>query len=164
MGEVKKDIKITVIAFVINYLFFYIPVSLYLSYYYGYNFFNLYMFFITCSYIFIVVVKREFLLLHKSYSEGVEMRKLSENEIKQISGGDGNDGQAELIAIGSLAGTFISPGFGSIAGAYIGDKVHSWATTATVSPSMSPSGIGLSSQFGSGRGTSSASSSAGSGS
>ena len=30
MGEVKKDIKITVIAFVINYLFFYIPVSLYL--------------------------------------------------------------------------------------------------------------------------------------
>uniref|UniRef100_UPI002020E4DE colicin V family bacteriocin n=1 Tax=Escherichia coli TaxID=562 RepID=UPI002020E4DE len=60
------------------------------------------------------------------------MRKLSENEIKQISGGDGNDGQAELIAIGSLAGTFISPGFGSIAGAYIGDKVHSWATTATV--------------------------------
>ncbi|HCN8008402.1 TPA: colicin V family bacteriocin [Escherichia coli] len=61
------------------------------------------------------------------------MRKLSENEIKQISGGDGNDGQAELIAIGSLAGTFISPGFGSIAGAYIGDKVHSWATTATVS-------------------------------
>ncbi|HGV0618330.1 TPA: microcin McmA, partial [Escherichia coli] len=24
------------------------------------------------------------------------MRKLSENEIKQISGGDGNDGQAEL--------------------------------------------------------------------
>lgn len=28
MGEVKKDIKITVIAFVINYLFFYIPVSL----------------------------------------------------------------------------------------------------------------------------------------
>lgn len=42
-------------------------------------------FFITCSYIFIVVVKREFLLLHKSYSEGVEMRKLSENEIKQIS-------------------------------------------------------------------------------
>lgn len=38
MGEVKKDIKITVIAFVINYLFFYIPVSLYLSYYYGYNF------------------------------------------------------------------------------------------------------------------------------
>ncbi|HFM0545860.1 TPA: microcin McmA, partial [Escherichia coli] len=54
-------------------------------------------------------------------------------------------GQAELIAIGSLAGTFISPGFGSIAGAYIGDKVHSWATTATVSPSMSPSGIGLSS-------------------
>lgn len=102
-------------------------------------------FFITCSYIFIVVVKREFLLLHKFYSEGVEMRKLSENEIKQISGGDGNDGQAELIAIGSLAGTFISPGFGSIAGAYIGDKVHSWATTATVSPSMSPSGIGLSS-------------------
>ncbi|EIN9807375.1 microcin McmA [Escherichia coli] len=80
------------------------------------------------------------------------MRKLSENEIKQISGGDGNDGQAELIAIGSIAG------------AYIGDKVHSWATTATVSPSMSPSGIGLSSQFGSGRGTSSASSSAGSGS
>ena len=110
------------------------------------------------------MVKREFLLLHKSYSEGVEMRKLSENEIKQISGGDGNDGQAELIAIGSLAGTFISPGFGSIAGAYIGDKVHSWATTATVSPSMSPSGIGLSSQFGSGRGTSSATSSAGSGS
>lgn len=110
------------------------------------------------------MVKREFLLLHKSYSEGVEMRKLSENEIKQISGGDGNDGQAELIAIGSLAGTFISPGFGSIAGAYIGNKVHSWATTATVSPSMSPSGIGLSSQFGSGRGTSSASSSAGSGS
>ena len=113
------------------------------------------------------MVKREFLLLHKSYSEGVEMRKLSENEIKQISGGDGDDGddgQAELIAIGSLAGTFISPGFGSIAGAYIGDKVHSWATTATVSPSMSPSGIGLSSQFGSGRGTSSASSSAGSGS
>ncbi|HFO5729137.1 TPA: microcin McmA, partial [Escherichia coli] len=54
-------------------------------------------------------------------------------------------------------------GFGSIAGAYIGDKVHSWATTATVSPSMSPSGIGLSSQFGSGRCTSSASSSAGSG-
>lgn len=48
------------------------------------------------------MVKREFLLLHKSYSEGVEMRKLSENEIKQISGGDGNDGQAELIAIGSL--------------------------------------------------------------
>ncbi len=45
MGEVKKDIKITVIAFVINYLFFYIPVSLYLSYYYGYNFLNLYMFF-----------------------------------------------------------------------------------------------------------------------
>ena len=40
-------------------------------------------------------------------------------------------------------------------------KVHSWATTATVSPSMSPSGIGLSSQFGSGRGTSSASSSGG---
>lgn len=75
------------------------------------------------------------------------MRKLSENEIKQISGGDGNDGQAELIAIGSLAGTFISPGFGSIAGAYIGDKVHSWATTATVSPSMSPSGIGLSSSL-----------------
>ncbi|EII6422729.1 microcin McmA [Escherichia coli] len=92
------------------------------------------------------------------------MRKLSENEIKQISGGDGNDGQAELIAIASLAGTFISPGFGSIVGAYIGDKVHSLATTATVSPSMSPSGIGLSSQFGSGRGTSSASSSAGSGS
>ncbi len=30
MGEVKKDLKITVIAFVINYLFFYIPVSLYL--------------------------------------------------------------------------------------------------------------------------------------
>lgn len=43
-------------------------------------------------------------------AKGVEMRKLSENEIKQISGGDGNDGQAELIAIGSLAGTFISPG------------------------------------------------------
>lgn len=43
------------------------------------------------------------------------MRKLSENEIKQISGGDGNDGQAELIAIGSLAGTFISPGFGDAA-------------------------------------------------
>ena len=145
MGEVKKDIKITVIAFVINYLFFYIPVSLYLSYYYGYNFFNLYMFFLS-----LVVT---FLSLW-----------LNENEIKQISGGDGNDGQAELIAIGSLAGTFISPGFGSIAGAYIGDKVHSWATTATVSPSMSPSGIGLSSQFGSGRGTSSASSSAGSGS
>ena len=47
MGEVKKDIKITVIAFLINYLFFYIPVSLYLSYYYGYNFFNLYMFFLS---------------------------------------------------------------------------------------------------------------------
>ena len=31
------------------------------------------------------MVKRKFLLLHKSYSEGVEMRKLSENEIKQIS-------------------------------------------------------------------------------
>ena len=84
------------------------------------------------------MVKREFLLLHKSYSEGVEIRKLSENEIKQISGGDGNDGQAELIAIGSLAGTFISPGFGSIAGAYIGDKVHSWATTATVSLDWPP--------------------------
>ena len=41
MGEVKKDIKITVIAFVINYLFFYIPVSLYLSYYYRYNFLSL---------------------------------------------------------------------------------------------------------------------------
>ena len=47
MGEVKKDIKITVIAFVINYLFFYILVSLYLIYYYGYNFFNLYMFFLS---------------------------------------------------------------------------------------------------------------------
>ena len=47
------------------------------------------------------MVKRKFLLLNKSYSEGVEMRKLSENEIKQISGGDGNDGQAELISIGS---------------------------------------------------------------
>lgn len=96
---------------------------------------------------FIVVVKREFLLLHKSYSEGVEMRKLSENEINKYLEVTEMTGQAELIAIGSLAGTFISPGFGSIAGAYIGDKVHSWATTATVSPSMSPSGIGLSSQF-----------------
>lgn len=37
------------------------------------------------------------------------MRKLSENEIKQVSGGDGNDGQAELIAIGAIAGTFLSP-------------------------------------------------------
>lgn len=92
------------------------------------------------------------------------MRKLSENEIKHVSGGDGNDGQAELIAIGAIAGTFLSPGIGSIAGAYVGDKVHSWATTATVSPSMSPSGIGLSSQFGPGGGSSSASSSAGSGS
>lgn len=64
------------------------------------------------------------------------MRKLSENEIKQVSGGDGNDGQAELIVIGAIAGTFLSPGIGSIAGAYVGDKVHSWATTATVSPSM----------------------------
>lgn len=37
------------------------------------------------------------------------MRKLSENEIKQASGGDGNDGQAELVAIGTIAGTFLSP-------------------------------------------------------
>jgi hypothetical protein len=39
----KVDTKTTIIAFVINYLFFYIPVSLYLSCYYGHNFFNLYM-------------------------------------------------------------------------------------------------------------------------
>lgn len=45
------------------------------------------------------------------------MRKLSENEIKQVSGGDENDGQAELIAIRAIAGTFLSPDIGSIAGA-----------------------------------------------
>ncbi|APV13811.1 TPA: TetR family transcriptional regulator [Klebsiella pneumoniae] len=45
----KVDIKTTIIAFVINYLFFYIPVSLYLSYYYGYDFFNLYMLFLSLA-------------------------------------------------------------------------------------------------------------------
>lgn len=52
------------------------------------------------------------------------MRKLSENEIKQVSGGDGNDGQAELIAIGAIAGTFLSPGIGSIAGSIAGAYVQ----------------------------------------
>lgn len=46
-GSKKVDIKTTIIAFVINYLFFYIPVSLYLSCYYGYSFFNLYMLFLS---------------------------------------------------------------------------------------------------------------------
>lgn len=45
------------------------------------------------------------------------MRKLSENEIKQVSGGGGNYGLAELIAIRAIAGTFLSPDIGSIAGA-----------------------------------------------
>lgn len=73
------------------------------------------------------------------------MKELLNFEIGYISGGDGNDGQAELIAIGAAAGTLVSPGIGSIAGAYIGDKVHSWATTHTVDSSMSPSGLGGSS-------------------
>ncbi|EBO9655642.1 TetR family transcriptional regulator [Salmonella enterica subsp. enterica serovar Berlin] len=46
-GSKKVNIKTTIIAFVINYLFFYIPVSLYLSFYYGYDFFNLYMLFLS---------------------------------------------------------------------------------------------------------------------
>lgn len=56
------------------------------------------------------------------------MRKLSENEIKQVSGGGGNYGQAELIAIRAIAGTFLSPDIGSIAGAYhwSGGRLWGW--------------------------------------
>ncbi|EEG5675002.1 TetR family transcriptional regulator [Salmonella enterica] len=46
-GSKKVNIKTTMIVFVINYLFFYIPVSLYLTCYYGYSFFNLYMLFLS---------------------------------------------------------------------------------------------------------------------
>ena len=65
------------------------------------------------------MVKCKILFFYRFNNKGVKMRKVSENEIKQVSGGDGNDGQAELIAIGAIAGTFLSPGIGSIAGAYV---------------------------------------------
>jgi hypothetical protein len=116
----KVDIKTTIIAFVINYLFFYITVSLYLSYYYGYDFFNLYMLFLSLAITSLSLwLNVRFYFFYRFNNKGVKMRKLSENEIKQVSGGDGNDGQAELIAIGAIAGTFLSPGIGSIAGAYV---------------------------------------------
>ncbi|EPJ5332022.1 hypothetical protein L7H67_005194, partial [Klebsiella pneumoniae] len=73
--------------------------------------------FISCNYVIITVVKCKILLFYRLNNKGVKMRKLSENEIKQVSGGDGNDGQAELIAIRAIAGTFLSPDIGSIAGA-----------------------------------------------
>lgn len=70
------------------------------------------------------------------------MRNLTANELIDISGAGDDTGRDIATGIGGLAGDFVAGPVGAAAGAVAGGAVYDYASTATVNPAMSPSGLG----------------------